>query len=120
MFFSPRDPLSTEKAEINNKFNEILNEAIFIVTRALWMCSTTGRRAAHAINILVECKKIGRRIYTLQISFCVLHDFLKTWGWKFSSPKTTREFNSLLTCFKRGQIRSFTIHSMNFFSTTVF
>lgn len=51
------EPLSTEKkAEINNKFNEILNEAIFI-----GFFYSTGRGSFHVFNILIECKDTTKR-----------------------------------------------------------
>ena len=52
------EPLSTEKkkAEINNKFNEILNEAIFIEFIFL-LCSETKK----VFNILVQCKDTTKR-----------------------------------------------------------
>ena len=52
------EPLSTEKkkAEINNKFNEILNEAIFIEFIFL-LCRETKK----VFNILVQCKDTTKR-----------------------------------------------------------
>jgi hypothetical protein len=45
-----------KKAEINNKFNEILNEAIFIEFIFL-LCSETKK----VFNILVQCKDTTKR-----------------------------------------------------------